>query len=81
MSHYSKLGIVAVRLSAFMLMLIGAMGLFYTALLAATGNLPMEQRQRALAVPVYLLMSVALYALSRPVGRLIGRGLEPPREA
>jgi hypothetical protein len=81
MSHYARLGVVAVRLFAFVLVLIGAMGVLYTALLAAAGNLSAEQRERASAAPVYLVAAVVLYALSRPVGRLIGRGLDTPREA
>ncbi|HEX8692727.1 MAG TPA: hypothetical protein VF746_09925 [Longimicrobium sp.] len=80
MNHYARLGVVAVRLFAFVLVLIGAMGLLYTALLAAAGTLPPEQRERASAAPVYLVAAVVLYAFSRPLGRLIGRGLEPPRE-
>lgn len=81
MNHYARLGVVAVRLFAFVLMLIGAMGLLYTALLAVVGSLSAEQRERASSALVYLIAAVALYALSRPLGRLIGRGLEPPREA
>ncbi len=77
MNHYSKLAIVVLRLTGIILFLLGAMGLLYRGLAAISGmELTPELQERLVGGVWYVLAGVALFVLSRRLGKLIGRGLD-----
>jgi len=77
MNHYQKLGTVLVRGAGFAALALGLMGLLYGAVLLARGaTLTAEQAERFGSSVWYVAFGLVLLLLGRPLGRLLGRGLD-----
>ena len=77
MSHYQKLATMLVRGAGIAALALGLLGLIYGAVLHARGvSLTAEQAERFGASVWYVVIGLLLFLLGRPLGRLIGRGLD-----
>ena len=76
MSHYAKLAIVGIRLLATLSFLLGVINLLFVLLVVLlTKGMHPENWERFTSALTYLIAGIAVYALSKPIGRLLGRAL------
>jgi hypothetical protein len=77
MSHYAKLATVAVRLVATVIFLLGAMGVAYFVFGGfLSARKAAELAESLISGVVYAAAGLILFALSKPIGRLLARGVE-----
>ncbi len=77
MNHYQKVAIVLIRAAGITAVALGVFGFLYGAgLLARGASLTAEQADRFGGSVWYVVFGLALYLLGRPLGRLVGRGLD-----
>jgi hypothetical protein len=77
MNHYQRIAILLVRLTATIVFALGLMGLFYGAALSTYGAAMTEQQsERWIGSFWYIGFGLAIFVVSRPLGRFLGRGLE-----
>ncbi len=77
MNHYQKLATVLVRCVGGLSATLGALGLLYGAALRAQGvPFSPDQAERFGASFWYIVVGIVVFLLARPIGRLLGRGLE-----
>lgn len=80
MNHYSKLATSIVRLLGVLAALLGLMGFLYAGLvpLILSGGSPEQawQSARLLSSAIFLIAGIFLYFIGKPIGRLVGAGLE-----
>ena len=77
MNHYQKVATVLIRAAGVTTVALGVFGLLYGMGLMSRGvHLTAEQADRFGASVWYVVFGVVLYLLGRPLGRLVGRGLD-----
>jgi len=77
MSHYQKMATVLVRCAGVIALILGILGLLYGAALRLRGTpLTPDQAERFGGSVWYILLGLVLLLAGRPLGRLLGRGLE-----
>jgi hypothetical protein len=77
MNHYQKLAIVLIRFAGCAAVAVGLLGFVYGAALMARGaSLSPEQAERFGSSAWYVVFGLILFLLGRPLGRLLGRGLD-----
>jgi len=78
MNAYQKTAIFILRIAGCVLVVVGVMGLIYViAAVRATGQGPnTDSSDRLVASLVWLGGGLVMLLLSKPIGRLLGRGLE-----
>jgi len=80
MGHYAKLAAMIIRVLGVIIALIGVMGFIYWGLaglfLAQVSPERMVQGARVLSSTVFILVGAIVFVLGRPLGRLIGKGLD-----
>lgn len=77
MNHYQKVAIVLVRGAGAAAVAVGLLGFVYgTALVARGTSLSPEQAERFGSSVWYIVFGLVLFLLGRPLGRLLGRGLD-----
>ncbi len=77
MNHYQRIATVLVRFAGILAFLLGILGFFYGAVLWAQGaQLAPDQAERFASSFWYVVLGLALFVASRPLGRFLGRGLE-----
>ena len=76
MNQYEKMAILLVRFMAAVVIILGLLGLVYGAALSTSGTATAQQSERWVNGLWYIGLGLALFAGSRPLGRLLGRGLE-----
>ena len=77
MSHYAKLATVAVRLFATVVFILGVMGVAYYLVGGLLSARPVsELADSLLSGVVYALAGLITFAMSKPLGRLLARGIE-----
>ena len=77
MNTYQKTAIFVLRIAGCALAIVGAMGLIYFLARRAAGQSPSaDLSDRLLASIVYLGCGLLVLFLSKPIGRLLGRGLD-----
>lgn len=80
MNHYAKLATVVTRLVGALLTLIGVMGMVFWfvggLLLDKTSPELAWQSARVLSAAIFLIVGILIYIAGKPVGRLIGKGLD-----
>ena len=76
MNHYTKLAVLGVRLAALYLFLSGVTILLYGVVQSIDTLEFYAIRGPVLSSSPYLLCGGALFALARPVGRWLSRGIE-----
>jgi hypothetical protein len=75
MNAHQKTGILVIRLAALLAVVLGCLGLIYWAAVVL-GLAPPSSRASLGVSACWILGGLALWILSRPLGRLLGRGLE-----
>ena len=77
MSHYQKVATVLVRFAGILAFVLGILGFLYGAMLRGQGaQLTPDQEERIASSFWYVILGLALFVASRPLGRFLGRGLE-----
>ena len=80
MNHYSKLATTVIRLLGVLSALLSLMGFLYAALvpLFLSGSSPEQawQSARLLSAAIFLAVGIFLYFIGKPIGKLVGAGLE-----
>jgi len=77
MNHFQKLATVLVRVAGLANAVLGVLGLAYGAVQRASGRtLTPDEIERWGASFYWILLGVMLFLLARPLGRLLGRGLD-----
>ena len=77
MNHYQKLATVLIRGAGITSVALGVLGFLYGVVLVTRGTtLTPEQADRLSGSVWYAVLGLILYVLGRPLGRLIGRGLD-----
>jgi len=80
MGHYAKLAAMIIRVLGVIIALIGVMGFIYWGLaglfLEQVSPERMVQGARLLSSTVFILVGAIVFVLGRPLGRLIGKGLD-----
>jgi hypothetical protein len=76
-SHYQKIATVLVRFAGILAFVLGILGFLYGAMLRGQGaQLTPDQEERIASSFWYVILGLALFVASRPLGRFLGRGLE-----
>ena len=77
MNHYQKIAILLVRFAGAGSIAVGFLGFIYGAVLVARRvTLSPEQTERFGSSIWYIVFGLIIFFLARPVGRLLGRGLD-----
>ena len=77
MGHYQRLAVFLVRCFAMAMAALGVFGAVYGMMLLAFGTAPRpDQTERLYASFWYVLFGLVLFLLGRPLGRLLGGGLD-----
>lgn len=77
MTQFEKLGTFAVRLIALVSVGLGVVGLAFYAVAHAVGTtMSPEVEQQTKGGVWWVIFGVLFFVLSRPLGRILGRGLE-----
>jgi hypothetical protein len=77
MNPWQKAAALVLRMAGSVIAVTGAMGPLYVAVISVLGgHAPLYPADRWVGSVVWLLGGVVLVALSRPLGRLLGRGLD-----
>ena len=80
MNHYAKLATTVIRLLGVLSALLALMGFLYAALVPffLNGTSPelAWQSARLLSAAIFLVVGIFLYFIGKPMGKLVGAGLE-----
>ena len=80
MGHYAKLAAMIIRVLGVIIALIGVMGYIYWGLagmfLEQVSPERVVQGARVLSSTVFIFVGAIVFMLGRPLGRLIGKGLD-----
>jgi len=77
MNHYQKIATVLVRAAGAAAAAVGVLGFVYGTVLVARGtSLSPDQAERYGSSVWYVVFGLMLFLLARPLGRLLGRGLD-----
>ena len=76
MNHYQKLVVIAIRLLGMVAAVLGTWGILYVVLNALFSNpKPPDSVSNLISSLIYTIGGIILWALSKPIASLIGRGL------
>lgn len=77
MSHYQKIATLLVRCTGAIAFTLGLLGLLFGSVLRAAGTASTpEQSERFGSSIWYVALGLVLFLAGRPLGRLLGRGLD-----
>jgi hypothetical protein len=81
MNPYQKVAVLIIRFAGAIILLRGVIGPAYILIFAATGQgMPQYPMDRWIASVVWSAGGLALFLGSKPIGRLMGRGLDQSRD-